>query len=135
MVELAIILLFLVLLVGGVIDLGRMMYEYLTMRDAAQESAGYGSIFPNYCEEIANRALQNMPDASYTVNVSVNGLPCADARTADATTRVNGCADKEIIINIDHNFSVSMPFLSTFTGSTVPMHVEIKDRIVRPVCK
>jgi hypothetical protein len=113
-----------------------MMYEYQTMRDAAQEGAGYGSIYPGYCEEIANRVFQNLPDNHYSVIVRINGLSCEGARTIDASTTLptNGCASKEIIVSLDHDFDVTMPLLSAFTGPTVPMHVDIRDRIVRPEC-
>jgi len=120
LMELALVLVFILILLAGVVDLGRMMFEYLTMRDAAQEGAGYGAVYPSYCGQIIERATQNMPDNTYNVVVL--------ARPA------HGCENKEILISIDHNFSVTMPLLSAFTGPTVPMHVEIKDRIVRPAC-
>ena len=44
LVELALIIVFVLIILAGVVDLGRMMYEYLTMRDAAQEGAGYAAI-------------------------------------------------------------------------------------------
>jgi hypothetical protein len=130
LVELALSLVFLLIMLAGVVDLGRAMYEYLAMRDAAQEGAGYGSIFPNYCAEIKNRTIQNLPDSSFGVNVYVDGA----SQFCEAAPATSACEGKEIIVAVDHNFSISMPFLSEFTGSTVPMHVEIKDRIVRPSC-
>lgn len=130
LVELALVLFFILLLLAGVVDLGRMMYEYLTMRDAAQEGAGYGSIFPNYCAEIENRVMQNLPDDNYDVSVLVGPSLslCKDATPAIA------CENNEIRVKIHHDFSVTMPFLTMFTGPTVPMDVEIKDLIVRPAC-
>lgn len=130
LVELGLSLVFLLILLAGVIDVGRAMYEYLAMRDAAQEGAGYGSIFPNYCAEIKNRTLQNLPDNGYGVTVYVDG----STQLCESAPATSACEGKEIIVKIDRDFSISMPFLSEFTGQTVPIHVEIKDRIVRPNC-
>lgn len=141
LVELALMLVFILVLLAGVVDLGRMMYEYLTMRDAAQEGAGYGSIFPGYCNEIAARVMDNLPDANYSVSVAVNGLSCSAAYSADAAQAalnknpINGCAGKTLLIDVNHNFAVTMPLLGTFIGNNVPMHVGIDDRIVRPACQ
>ena len=136
LMELALVLVFILILLAGVVDLGRMMYEYLTMRDAAQEGAGYGAVYPSYCGQIIERTSQNMPDNTYNVVVLVDGMSCEAAWTADKSLArpAHGCENKEILVSIDHNFSVTMPLLSAFTGPTVPMHVEIKDRIVRPAC-
>ncbi|MHB1119197.1 MAG: TadE/TadG family type IV pilus assembly protein [Bellilinea sp.] len=137
LVELALMLFLILIMLAGVVDLGRMMYEYLSMRDGAQEGAGYGAIYPNYCDEIETRVWDNLPADFSTpdddVYVTVNGLDCAAASVADQALLLpaNGCMGKEIIVNIDHQYEMSMPF---FAGKIVNMHVEIKDRIVRPNC-
>ncbi len=139
LMELAMVLIFILILLAGVVDLGRMMFEYLTMRDAAQEGAGYGAVYPSYCDQIKSRILENMPsfkNGKDGLVVLVDGMSCEAAWTADKTKArpMYGCEDKEIFVSIDHYFEVTMPLLSAFTGPTVPMHVEIKDRIVRPAC-
>lgn len=142
MVELSLVLMFVLILLAGVVDLGRMMYEYLTMRDAAQEGASFGIAYPGYCVEMGTRVWDNLPDSfsladGDSVNITVNGQDCANAYNIDKNQPlpVHGCEGHELIVNIDHTFDIGMPFLSAFTGPTVPMHVEIKDRIVRPNCK
>jgi Flp pilus assembly protein TadG len=144
LVELALMLVFVLVLLAGVVDLGRMMFEYLIMRDAVQEGAGYGMIYPGYCNEIAARVMDNLPDGNYTATVTVNGMSCAAAYSADAAAAAsgqrpsNGCAGKTLTVGLDHQFEVTMPFLGSFVdpqGDGVPMHVLIDDRIVRPACK
>lgn len=137
MVELAFILMFLLILLSGIIDIGRMMYEYLSMRDAAQEGAGYAAVYPSYCAEIFNRIEDNLPPTgSYNPIVTIDGISCESAWAGDKSTPlpVHGCEGHEVIVSIDHSSPVSMPFLETFTGPDISMHVEIKDRIVRPSC-
>jgi len=136
MVELALMLVFILILLAGVVDLGRMMHQYLTMRDAAQEGAGYAAVFPSYCADITNRVRNNLPDNSYGVIVLVDGISCESAWTVDKTLAlpIHGCEGKDILVTLTHNFDVTMPLLSVFTGPIVDMHVEINDRIVRPSC-
>jgi len=144
LVELSLMMTFILVLLAGVVDLGRMMYEYLAMRDAVQEGAGYGTIYPGYCNEIAARVTDNLPGGVYSVGVSVDGTSCSSAYSADAAAALalqlpsHACAGKELTITLDHSFEVTMPLLGTFVdaeGDGVPMHVVIKDRIVRPECK
>ena len=46
MIELALSFVVLLLLLMGVVDLGRAYFAFMSMRDAAQEGAAYGSIYP-----------------------------------------------------------------------------------------
>lgn len=138
LVELAFSLVLIIIILAGVVDVGRMMYEYLAMRDAAQEGAGYGAIYPSSCNKIIARVWDNLPPDFSTVNgdtvaVMINGKDCAAAYTADLAQPkpVNGCVGKDLSVILDHRFEMSMPF---FSGVQVPMHVEIRDRIVRPKC-
>ncbi len=138
LLELALVLVFLLILLAGVIDLGRMMYEYLTMRDAAQEGAGYAAVFPNDCNHVVDRVMQNLPDNNYTVSIDVDGIDCASAVANDyaagKTAPDYGCAGKTVTVMIDHTTQITMPLISAFTGTSIPMHVAIEDRIVRPAC-
>jgi hypothetical protein len=144
LVELSLMITFILVLLAGVVDLGRMMYEYLTMRDAVQEGAGYGTIYPGYCNEIEARVRDNLPGGVYSVAVSVDDMSCSAAYSADAAAALSyhlpshACAGKELTITLDHSFEVTMPLLGTFVdpdGDGVPMKVVIKDRIVRPECQ
>lgn len=136
MVELSLVLIFVLVLMAGVVDLGRMMFEYLTMRDAAQEGAGYGAAYPNYCADIKNRIMTNLPDTSYGVIVAIDDIGCESAWAVDKELALptHGCEGKDILVSISHSFAVTTPLLSAFTGPNVPMHVEITSRIVRPSC-
>ena len=56
LIELALVLLILIILVSGIVDLGRVLFYYVTLRDAAQEGVVYGSIYPHECDTIEARA-------------------------------------------------------------------------------
>lgn len=144
LVELSMVLLVVLVILAGVVDLGHMMYVYLTMRDAAQEGAGYGALYPGYCNQISARVRDNLPGADFAVAVTVNGLSCSAAFSADAAAAASGllpanaCSGKDLTITLDHNYPVSMPLIGSFIdpqGDGVPMHVQISDRITRPECR
>lgn len=130
--ELAISLVLVLIILAGVVDLGRMMYEYLAMRDSAQEGASYGAIYPRDCGEIEARVRSNLPadffsDSGDTFNVYIDsiGQQCSAAPAALA------CEGHTIFIVLDHTSEMTMPF---FSGVIVPMHVEIQDLIIVPSC-
>ena len=143
MVELAISLLFMLLLVAGVVDLGRAFFVYIALRDAAQEGAAYASIArtapddPMMCTEIVNRVrstsntqIVDLTQASVSV-VFNGGIPCGASSNNDA------CWQKSVeVIVTENNFHLTTPLLGTFIGSqTVPISASILDTVVTPLCE
>jgi hypothetical protein len=138
LVEFAISLMVLLILLAGVIDLGRAFFAFMAMRDAAQEGASYGSLFPTISKDNANlnsaviiqrvRSATNSPiNLNDTANVNVT------------VTVVDGgiiCAGKGIRVDVDYpNFPMIMPIFQVFMGrNTIPLHATVTDEIVRPRC-
>ncbi len=59
LLEFALLLPILLLILAGVLDLGRLYYAYVAVTDAAAEGAAYASVNPNASDsEIATRAMQ-----------------------------------------------------------------------------
>jgi Flp pilus assembly protein TadG len=133
LVELAFTVLLLLIMVAGIVDLGRLAFYYIAMRDAAQEGAVYGSINPTYCEQIVNRVASTLVDAD-TVEISVfmNGVECASASASS-----DACTGKEIRVEVeDTDFPITMPFLGSFVGGqTVRLNARISGTIIRPGCQ
>lgn len=120
MVELALTLTFLLILLAGTIDLGRALFTWLEMRDAAQEGAAYGSICPNP-GKIEARVRANLnPVYTYSVGSSIPVSPSKG---------------DTITVNVNTNLPLTMPFLGTVLGSqTVNIHATINDTILRVDC-
>ena len=71
LVELALSMTLLLILLAGVVDLGRAFFTYIALRDAAQEGASYAAVYADandmdelesgdigdYCTAITNRTL------------------------------------------------------------------------------
>jgi hypothetical protein len=126
MVELALTITLLMVLLAGTIDLGRAFFTWLALRDAAQEGASYGSIYPNRLDMIRARVYDNLeqvvnnPRTDVDVNIGYIDHPCLG---------------NTIIISVDYpDFPLSMPFLGTIIGSqTLSIHATINDSILKPM--
>lgn len=127
LVELALVFTILVLLVAGVIDLGRAFFTYTALRDAAQEGATYGAIDPTNTSGIQERAWDNLenvvsnPESDVDVSVTIIG---------------GACLGNIIQVDVDYTqFPITMPFLGTIIGSqTFPIHATVQDTILTPTC-
>ncbi len=132
LMELAISFVVIFIILAGMVDLGRMYFHYIAMRDAAQEAASYGAVFPTHCDQIRDRAWVAMNSSpSVTVTTTIEGKACI---SADPNTEA--CIGHEIVVTLDDpNFPITMPFIGTFLGrQTIPLRTTITDTILRPPC-
>ena len=126
LVEMAIALVILLLLVGGIVDIGRAYFTYMAMRDSVQEGALYGSINPTLTEEIRNHVLDSsdmIPDilSSDDITVEVIGPPCTG----------NGIR----VTALYDDFQITMPFIGiVIGGQTISISATVTDTILSPGC-
>jgi Flp pilus assembly protein TadG len=129
LVEMAISFTFLLVLVGGIVDLGMLFYTYLSLRDTAQEGAIYGSYEPTNTGNIIARvqASASWPiDASKITNITVrcNGNPCV-------TTNTSSCPGQAISVQVLYNYQPLLPMLSTITGGgPLSLNATVTDTIL-----
>ncbi len=144
LLELALVILIVILLVSGIVDLGRALFYFQAMRDAAQEGAAFGSAFPvnintntdpptlsSNCIEIKKRVQDNLPNDNIVTQVFVENVECSaiayDMRTA--------CAPHTIKVEVKKaDFPIIMPISSFFVGSTIPLETSITATILQPYC-
>lgn len=103
LVEFAIILPILLIILSGVLDLGRLWYAYVAVTDAAAEGATYAAMLPEDISGIYQRAqeasgglVQIEPDA-----VDVFCPTCA-------TTPASG---DQVTVTVNYTFTLVTPFL------------------------
>ena len=123
LVEFALGLTFILILMAGTLDLGRAYFSFLSLRDAAQEGALYGSLAP--------------PDTA-GIRARVRGTsswPVDFTSFSDAQILVNitgpACAGSEIKVTLNMDFVMAAPFIS---GNVLPLVAEAKDTILQPKC-
>ena len=137
--ELAVGMIVLLIMLAGVIDLGRMSFYYIAMRDAAQEGAVYGSANPTHCIQIEDRAYSNLVDMG-TVQMNVTIRDVTNDITYPCQTAIShpeaACIGNEIRVTItDADFPLTMPFIGTFLGGqSIPLETTVTNTILRPVC-
>lgn len=129
MVELAITLTVMLMLLAGAVEFGIALFQFVQLRDAAQEGALYGSIHPGDDTNIAARVrsaslspidLQTDPGVAIVINYP-DGSP--------------NCEGKGIQVDVSYPHQISMPFIGPIIGSTtIPLTASVTDTILAPVC-
>jgi hypothetical protein len=122
-VEFAVGITFLLVLLAGILDLGRAYFSYIALQDAAQEGASYASIAPTDIDGIRDRvrATSSGPidfvlfDDSQ-IEIQPQGGPCAG----------DGI---KVIVKID--FLLVAPF---FSGNSLALSAEATDTILQDSC-
>jgi len=134
LVELAISMVILLILLAGIVDLGRAIIMRFIIQDAAEEGIVYGTSFPTDCAQIEARIRDNIPNSiqeSTTFTMEIKIYP--DDISCYSIPYANVYAGKILRITIDYNFPISMPFLATFTGSQIiPLTITTNGYILRP---
>jgi Flp pilus assembly protein TadG len=107
--ELALSFTFLLLLVGGIIELGSMFYTMVALRDSAQEGVLYASINPTDSAGVRDRvqASASFPlDSTQISSVTVlcNGVACFPSVQAS-------CQGQKITVRIAYDYHPSTPLL------------------------
>jgi Flp pilus assembly protein TadG len=124
--EFALSMTILLILLAGIVDLGRAFFTFIALRDAVQEGAIFGSTHPTATEEIKNH-VTNSSDM-------VQGL----ITNADVTVQVIGspCAGSGIRVGVTYSgFQITMPFIGTFLGTqNIPISATVTDTILMPAC-
>lgn len=133
LVELAFTVVLLMIMIAGTVDLGRIFFHYITMRDSAMEGIAYGSIEPSHCAQIVERIRSSLNDPyTMTITILMNGESCSTASvTSDA------CTGNDIEITVtDEEFPITMPFLGTILGKqSISLETTVHGTILRPACR
>lgn len=151
--ELSIVMTIVLVLLAGVADGGRAIFTYISLRDAAQEGALFGSfafsqagsasslIAPSTaCSQIAARVLQNSDnpvDLSSEATVSVQIEQGVNPRVwveCTSTIAIQPCVGDRIRVAVTYpDFNISTPFLGTLIGTqTVAISASVQDAILAP---
>ena len=136
LVELAISLLILLYLLSGAVEFGIIFFQFVQLRDAVQEGALYGSIYPQDATaiEARARAASDKPiDLSDTSAVVIT-ITVRDPSGTVKTVPADYCEGDGITVHARFDHDVFMPFMSSFIGETIPLNAEVTDTVLTPVC-
>lgn len=126
----------LVILLVGIVDLGRAFYTYITLRDAAQEGAIYGSICPRDMDAIESHVRNSssdpvdLTDASHVQVECIytyTGAACGSGAVPDPGTGLR-------ISVVYDDFVITMPFMGAFIGQqAITIQAVVENTILRDI--
>ena len=106
MVEIAVSMVLLLTLLSGVVELGRVFYTYIALREAAWEGAAYGALCPNALA-IESRVRQS---AHFPVDLKSPNVAIYSTYIAQPGTTLS--------VKVEYNnFVIGMPFLGAILGT------------------
>lgn len=127
LVEIAVSLVIILYLLSGAVEFGIAFFQFIQLRDAAQEGALYGSIHPSETNNIIARvrnASSSPLDLADTSIVNVTVSPAPNPCAADGTT--------SITVTAEYYHQIFMPFLPILIGtSTIPLTATVTDTILQ----
>jgi Flp pilus assembly protein TadG len=132
LVELSISLLVLLYLLSGAVEFGLAFFQFVQLRDAAQEGALYGSMNTSVDIESRVRGASSSPiNLSDTGNVIVT-ITAKDVET-NSTIPVSGaCEGDALQVEVSYPHAVFMPFMSQLIGPTITLHATVTDTVLAP---
>lgn len=138
MTEFALSLVILLTLLAGIVDLGRVFFAYIIIRDAAQEGAVYGSIAPKDDLTVLSNEIEERVKAAFTDPSDSSNVPI-DISKLNVQTEILGatCATpgSGVRVKVDYLVPVTMPFLGTIIGSQeMKMTATVENAILSPIC-
>ena len=124
LVELGVSLLILLYLLSGAAEFGVLFFQFVQLRDAAQEGALYGSMNP-------------LNTAGITERVQGASNSPIDLTTITPTITYTGaqCEGNGITVAVTYNHHIFMPFIPRLIGRTdIPLTATVTDTILTPLC-
>jgi len=114
----------LILLIAGIVDLGRAFFTFMALNDAVQEGALYGSLHPTNEAGIETRVQ----------GVAAGPIDMSQV-TVESDTSGPACAGHQIVITATYDFQITMPFIGAIAGTqTFPISATVEDYILSPPC-
>lgn len=120
-VEFALFAMFLVLIISGIVDLGRGMYTAIALNDAVQE----GALYAAFTDDVGGADV-TAADIQTRVVMSTSSpqLAVADVTVScEAQTRAKQSGSR-VTVELTHTLDLITPFVSDWFGGSLTLHRE-----------
>jgi len=145
LVEFALAATMMIFLLLATIDFGLAFFSWITLRDAAQEGATYGSIYPpsissTNSSNTGNAEINSVKSrvrGAATTPVNMSSLPLEKINILllnpdGTTTGAIACPGYGIQVTVIYDYHVITPMISTFINSpTIPVTATVTNTILR----
>ncbi len=132
LMELAMIVLLLIIIVVGIIDIGRMLFYNISLRDAAEEGVIYGSLEPSATTAIENRVKSSLAQyGADGVEININMM-----HGGSSISPGQACSGDQIqVIVTQPHFRLTVPILGSFLGTEdIKLSNDYKGTVLKPDC-
>lgn len=120
-VEFALFSMFLVLIVSGIVDLGRGMYTAIALNDAVQE----GAMFAAFTDDVAGTDLTAADIEARVVASTSSPQLSVDDVTVSCVPQVRAKqSGSRVTVELDHSVDLITPFISDWFGGSMTLHRE-----------
>ena len=133
LVELAISLMIILFLLAGAVEFGIAFFQFVQLRDAAQEGALYGSMNPP-ADAGDTTKINLIKDRVKAASSSPIDLVNDPAVSIDVVVTGQYCEGGALKVTVSYPHDVFMPLIDQVTGGTIQLNAEVTDTILQPVC-
>ena len=134
LVELALSLTVILLLLSGAVTFGMAYFSFLSINDAAQEGATYGSLKPDDQAGIRNRVREASNNPIDLTLLTDSQIPLSYNNSKECQGFTGGVANT-LTVSVNYSYQVFMPFIGPVIGSnTIPLSATTTVVILTPQC-
>lgn len=136
LIELAISMMILVFLLSGALEFGVAFFQFVQLRDAAQEGALYGSLNPpaNAGDAAKINAILNRAKAASSSPIDLQTDP--NVNVTVTVTDGQYCEGGSLQVTIAYPHQMFMPIIPAIIGSqTISLTATVTDTILTPLCQ
>jgi hypothetical protein len=137
LVELGISLLILLYLLAGAVEFGILFFQFVQLRDAAQEGALYGSMNPptNAGDNIGINAIITRAKYSSPTSSPIDLINDPDVDIKVTVTDGQYCEGGSLEVEVTYPHQIFMPFMPQILNRTeIPLTATVVDTILTPIC-
>lgn len=139
LVELTLTITILLTLLAGVFDFGSAFFDYIALRDAAQEGAVYGSIDPtstNIVQRIQASSNRPVNFSTFLGDCNSDSGICVSFADHLGAAVSNPCSGNTVTVRVNFRYHLTMPFIGSIIGSqSIPLHATVTNVILSPMCQ
>jgi Flp pilus assembly protein TadG len=135
LVELGISMMVILWLLAGVVDFGIGFFSYVSIRDAAQEGALYGSIVydpihPEYTVDDFEAMIIDRVQNSSSAPVNLK----SESVQVEVIPPSPWCAGYPLTVAVAYEYPITMPLTGIITGPTITLRSSATSTLLLPGC-
>lgn len=134
LVELAVSIVFLMFLLAGAVEFGLIFFQFVQLRDAAQEGALFGSTCLPTCTD-TDIALRARGASTSPINLESDPNLQVVITWVDGNGNVKNCEGDGVEVKMVYRHKIFLPFVPQMLGGDwIELPAEVTDTVLTPIC-